>query len=664
MNTIARPSEYIDLHEVVSMLGVSSTTVRNWIKYNYLTLRETPDNKLAFNSSQIKELKRKIASGEVNRLNKRANKKSSSSTFIPNEYADSQEVLELVQGIVDSYKYNKLQKDKVLLMLAINLLKSGNLVSYKNLSNFTELYFKNDIIQNEIGWWLKRIKDTSLDEHYLKLLDISIPRVADFLGLVYQSLTTEGNKSEGGSYYTPKNVVDEIIDSYVEKNSFVLDPCCGTGQFILSVAKKVSDPAKIWGFDIDEEAVMLARLNLILHFSNIEFEPHIYCKNTLTNVDIANSLSKYNMPKFDVIITNPPWGVHFSKDESIYLKELFSEIKSGESFAYFIKKGLQMLKEGGILSFVLPESILNIKTHKDIREILLDKTSIKKVKYLSRVFKNVFTPVIRLDVVNRIPHLSNKIIAEKDSVIYEIEQDRLKNNSDYIFNVFTDATDISLFGKVYGVKYKTLKDNAEWALGIVTGDNKKHLLSERGKNNEPILTGKDVKKFTTVVAKNFIRFNPKNFQQVAPEYKYRVAEKLIYKFISKELVFSYDNKQTLTLNSANILIPMVRDYPIKTILALFNSSLYQFIYQKKFGSLKILKGDIEQLPLPILEQKKHKKIKQLVNGLLDNTKATESRKEEYDVLDNYIMELFNLAKNEKEYIKKSIKVSDNLLNNI
>lgn len=664
MNTITSSIEYLDINETVSILGVSSATIRNWIKHNYITPKETSNKKLVFHSKQIKELKEKIVSGEVNRLNKRANKKSSSNTFIPDEYADNQDVIKLVQEILEKYKTNNLNRDKILLVLAINLLKNNNLVSYKNLSNLTELDYKNNAIKNEIKWWLDIIEDKKIDKYYSELLSISIPKITDILGLVYQSLSTEGSKAEGGSYYTPKKVVDEIIDSYVQKNSLVLDPCCGSGQFILSIARKVKDPTKIWGFDIDEKAVRLARLNLMLYFSEIDFEPHIYHKNTLTETKSSDLFFENKIPRFDVIATNPPWGVHFSKNEIYELQNLFPDIKSGEAFSYFIQKGLDLLKEDGVLSFILPEAILNIKTHKDIRGTLINKTTIKKVKYLNRVFKNVFTPVIRLDVVNKKPHSSNTIQAEKDGSIYEIEQSRIQNNPDYILNVFTDTADISLFDKTYSMKHTTLKDKAEWALGVVTGDNKKHLSDKKTKTNEPILTGKDIKKFTTVSAQNFIEFNPNNFQQVAPEYKYRAKEKLIYKFISKELVFAYDNKQTLTLNSANILIPKVEDYPIKTILALFNSSLYQLIYQKKFGAIKILKGDIEQLPLPIIDKGKHKDIERFINKLLDNKEPTEKRKKYYTELDDYIMNLFNLEKEEKDYVIKSIKVSDKLLNNI
>ena len=85
MCLIINQIEYLDLDETISILGVSSATIRNWIKHSYITPQEISNKKLIFASSQIKDLKEKIISGEINRLNKRANKKNSSNTFIPNE---------------------------------------------------------------------------------------------------------------------------------------------------------------------------------------------------------------------------------------------------------------------------------------------------------------------------------------------------------------------------------------------------------------------------------------------------------------------------------------------------------------------------------------------------------------------------------------------------
>ena len=283
------------------------------------------------------------------------------------------------------------------------------------------------------------------------------------------------------------------------------------------------------------------------------------------------------------------------------------------------------MNKNGKLSFILPEAILNIKTHSDIRHVLLTQTEIKKITYLDRVFKNVFTPVLRIDFIKTQAKKTHTFTSENKNGSLEVEQATYLNNKDYILNVFNGKKDTSLFDKIYSVKHKTLQGNADWALGIVTGNNKKYVHSETGKDYEPILTAKDIKRYVTRDVSNYINFQPENFQQVAPTEKYRVKEKLLYKFISSQLVFAYDDKQTLTLNSANLLIPTL-DYPIKTILALFNSTPYQFLYQKKFGAIKALRKDIEQLPLLELKDTQHKEISRMVTALLSNHISTEDRK--------------------------------------
>ena len=164
---------------------------------------------------------------------------------------------------------------------------------------------------------------------------------------------------------------------------------------------------------------------------------------------------------------------------------------------------------------------------------------------------------------------------------------------------------------------------------------------------EPIYRGKDVEKFVLDDPLNYIQFIPDRFQQVAQTEKYRVKEKLIYRFISKNLVFAYDNQQKLTLNSANIVIPKISNYPIKVMGALFNSSPYQFIFQKKFSSIKILRNHIEQMPLPFWDKKTFSEIIKLVDDTI-------KKKIYFEKLDNYIMEKFNLNNREKIYIKDSI----------
>ena len=72
----------------------------------------------------------------------------------------------------------------------------------------------------------------------------------------------------------------------------------------------------------------------------------------------------------------------------------------------------------------------------------------------------------------------------------------------------------------------------------------------------------------------------------------------MYRFISNQLVVAYDDRQMLSLNSCNIVIPKIDGMQIKYILAILNSSVSQFVYQKEFHSIKVLRAHMEHIPIP------------------------------------------------------------------
>lgn len=639
----------LNIESTATFLGISTATVRNWVKCGYLqTLGE--NTKYFFHKKDVEDIKSRILNGDLGKLNKRANKTKADRTFIPDEYIENEIGLEKLNTIVEFVKTHDVDLFSALLLISLNLLKKEKVISSVGIDDIIQgkdLSITNRQIKEEIKAWIFEININSIKENYSFLLDCDIPKQRDVLGFLYQSLLIEGQKSKSGSYYTPPVIVDKIISEYVKKDLKVLDPCCGTGQFLLAFSDVIENPSNIYGIDFDQMAVRIARLNILIRFKNKDFAPNIVCKNTLfdiRNYDLSN-LNDENIRDFDVIATNPPWGVHFSKVDSEKLKKLYPAISSFESFSYFLKKSIDLLYKNGTLSFILPESILNVKTHKDIREIILKNNQIKKIAYLNRVFKNVFTPAIRLDLIKTNENKRNKVRIEKENENYEVEQIRWLNNQDFIFDIHTSGFDAEIIDKVYKTKNITLESKADWALGIVTGNNKQFISNEPKKGFEPIYKGKEVKNFILDNPSSFIQFTPEKFQQVAPTEKYRAKEKLIYRFISKYLIFAYDDKQKLTLNSANTVIPKIPDYPIKVIVALFNSSLYQFIFQKKFSSIKVLKSHIEQMPLPLWDKKTFSEIVKMVTKIIKD-------KNDFEKLDNYIMDKFNFSSKEKNYIKE------------
>lgn len=640
--------KHLSISKVASHIGVSNATIKNWMRHDYLKPIAEEGSTL-FTEEDVLTLQDRIRSGEINRLNKRANKRSSSKKFIPKEYSEIDNSDEWLKTIIGHISNNSLELEPTVFYLALNVLIANNFIYTNDASkilSFNEEYYKNSYLQNILKNYYLNLNSNSDTRLYERLLDFYIPTQRDVLGLLYQSIKSVGDKAKQGSYYTPKNIVDDIVFEYVKSDSTVLDPCCGTGQFLLNLNGFVKTPEQIYGLDIDKVAVFICKLNLIMAYPDYKFEPNVFNIDTLLEFKTNSLFTQSDFPDgFDIIITNPPWGLHFSKENLSELKFLYPEIVSLESFSYFLFKSIGLLKSNGVLSFILPEAILNIKVHNDIRREILNNTSILKIVKLGRAFTNVFTNVVRLDLKKQSSENHPTIIVNDFS--FTINQHRFSKNPNYIFDIEANNEDNQIIEKVYDKPHHTLKNNAEWALGIVTGDNKKFLVNLKSDNLEEIYKGKEVNKYFLSQASNFILFEPEKFQQVAPIEKYRAKEKLIYRFISDKLVFSYDDKQKLTLNSANILIPKIDDYPIKVILALFNSSLYQFIYSKKFNTIKVLRSNLEELPLPILSEEFYGKIIKYVDEIISSKKI-------HNELDLLIFNLFEISEVEQKYILASI----------
>ena len=406
-------------------------------------------------------------------------------------------------------------------------------------------------------------------------------------------------------------------------------------------------PEDIYGFDCDKIATNIARINLLMAYKNTDFSPNIFCIDSLAELATGEVFCETNnlIEKIDAIATNPPWGAY----KNAASKGAFSgKVKSGETFSMFLEKSIQLLRKGGHLSFILPESILKIKIHADIRELVLSKTKISKISMLGRQFTGVFTPVIRLDLIKEPEIKGSLVLIERKGASDRIAQDRFRKNEDFAFDVSTESHEEGLLNKIYSVQHLTLSKNAEWALGIVTGDNKKFILDLNEHGAEAVYRGSNFYPYYLGAPRSFVYFTPSAFQQVAQERFFRAPEKLIYKFISKKLAFAYDDRQCLTLNSANILIPSIPGMSIKTVLAFLNSAVFQYIFKKKFSTHKVLRGDLEKLPFPLIGIEMQNTIEHLVSSALCSRSAPE-------MLEELIFSAFGLSEKEVSTIKQTIK---------
>ena len=307
---------------------------------------------------------------------------------------------------------------------------------------------------------------------------------------------------------------------------------------------------------------------------------------------------------------------------------------------------------------MLPEAILNVKTHAPVREVILQICDFQYLEFLGNVFDKVQCPCVILQMMYKNARFCSVGLTVKDSKReFTISTDR-KISADCISFSMTDE-EYEIIQKMELLESKiTLQGKAKFALGIVTGDNKKYISQEKSPENEMVLKGSDLCKYKFKPSSNYVVFSPKTFQQAAPTELYRAPEKLLYRFICNQLVFAYDNKQTLSLNSCNILIPEIPGLDIKYIMAVLNSRCIQFYFKKQYNSVKVLRNHIEQLPIPIATEQDQNEIITCVDSILKESNEPEILRL-YERIDAMIMRLFGMSDTEYATLIESMQ-DDNL----
>lgn len=652
--------ELFDIKQTAERLSVSTATIRNWVKLGRLVQTKTFGRKLLFKKDTVEKLVDDIRSGKTDKLTKRRNKKAVRGLDLYTDYIrDSGTNIvigaDLVKNTSNFFDEGTIRF--ILSELALKLYLKSQGIADISLNDFV-----NKKVDDDFSLLLREL----LAEEAQKMasrITIPIPTFVpfqDFLGYIYISINKVSNRKSTGSYFTPIDVVDHLMDILFENGCLnsadIVDPCCGTGNFLLAALKRGVPAEHLYGNDIDAISVTLTKINLYINgIHNIKLlNSHFKSMNFLTEVDKRN---------FDVILGNPPWGYDFSSDEVKQLMHNYATAaKHGtESYDLFVEKSLQKVRNNGIIAYVLPEAILNVKAHSVVRALIKKNTSISFVSYIGNSFTGVTCPCVLLGLKKNYKGNTVGCRVETADDAFTIHEARDLSNEYWNFS-FSDEEARCLNKIAYLDNAFILKGRSEFALGIVTGANKDYISNTRLDNTEPVLKGSDIFKYGFETGSHFIRFVPENFQQVAPVALYRAPEKLIYRFICATPVFAYDNKKTLSLNSANILIPHVEGINIKYILALLNSRTVSYWCRKKYNSVKLLRSHIEGIPLPFPDVHQQEDVVNNVNKLLSiSSEKKNERLHIYAILEDKIMNLYQLNEQEKDLINNDTKRYDSFL---
>jgi len=213
-----------------------------------------------------------------------------------------------------------------------------------------------------------------------------------------------------GQFFTPKSIREELLESIPKiKRPKVIDPSCGTGEFLLSAQEYFGD-ADLYGWDIEKRLIDIAR--------KVVPEAHIEC---------TDALKKEYCGEFDFVIGNPPY-YEFKPDREIKMR--FSEIIWGRLNIYslFIWLGIKLLKEGGYLAYVVSPSMNNGAYFAYLRRFIVRNANIENIWLLdsSKIFKGALQSVMII-VLKKGPNKGDYIFENNGILLFTERANYLKN---------------------------------------------------------------------------------------------------------------------------------------------------------------------------------------------------------------------------------------------
>ena len=207
-----------------------------------------------------------------------------------------------------------------------------------------------------------------------------------------------------GLHYTPSFLARSIVEYSLskidlnEKENFkILDPACGSSEFLLEVLKQLKSfgyqaNVEIHGWDISETAINISKF--LLNYEKREWRERL--KVNIRKVN--NSLTEDWDNDYDLILMNPPflsWELMKTDDREIVSNILGKVSRKKPNLASaFVHKSINHLNENGIIGTVMPSSILLLDSYKQLRDNIKEQLSLLLIGKLGNyVFEEALTDV-------------------------------------------------------------------------------------------------------------------------------------------------------------------------------------------------------------------------------------------------------------------------------
>jgi hypothetical protein len=392
---------------------------------------------------------------------------------------------------------------------------------------------------------------------------------------------------------------------------------------------------------------------------------------------------------FDVVIGNPPYITIGGKDSSIndkseinfLLNKYISNQYKPNLYAFFYEEAMNLLSFRGIVSFIVPRTLLDNLYYSDLRVYLSKQTILSILKLDFEVFDDAVTGGTNILLVSKEKNqnydiqslIVNDIQNFNQPEVLTINSSKILVGENNVFS-FLDSKLLSIIEKIE--QNKKVKDFFSVNNGVNTGNCAEILLSDSKESDKhfKILEGKNINKYITTWKglwinydhnlKKTINLEDLNTKQNKIDFALREkrifdSNKIIIRQTGDKIIATIDENGFITRHSTHCLVNDFDSIDLKLALAQLNSKLIDFYYNylipekgKAFAEVKGI--NIKQLPLVCgtkLDNNIIEKVDQILSLKKDNPEADTSALERE--IDFMVYALYGLSEEEIGIVENS-----------
>mgnify|MGYP005991572639 CR=1 FL=1 len=287
-------------------------------------------------------------------------------------------------------------------------------------------------------------------------------------------LTKNLNKSEkkdNGIYFTPPKTITnnlKLLEPYMKDIKDVLEPSCGSCEFINTLSKNF-EHLQIDGIEFNKKIYESIKS---IHSDKINICHHDFLKFTTDK-------------KYDLIIGNPPYYVMKKKDVDDKYHDYFEGRPN--IFILFVIRSLGLLRNNGILSFILPKNFMNCLYYDKTRKYIYDNFQILNIVECEEDYIETKQETVIL-IVQKIEDIDNQkfCLVKQNYTIFLLPENLTKINE--LYQNSTTLKELKFKVKVGNVVWnqckKELTDDKTKTLLIYSSDIKSKKLSIQTYSNK------------------------------------------------------------------------------------------------------------------------------------------------------------------------------------